>query len=133
MKKYLLHIVLIICLTFQVYSQEDGGVVAYNLPVRTSLKFNKHLINPTFSFVREQNKYISFTNKREWGQFDNAPETYIFGYAGRFEENIGAGLRSIYLKDKELFLDFRYKRGFGLLQSIQTNTFSINIGTQIGK
>lgn len=47
--------------------------------------------------------------------------------------NIGAGLRSIYLKDKELFLDFRYKRGFGLLQSIQTNTFSINIGTQIGK
>ena len=92
MKKYLLHIVLIICLTLQVYSQEDGGVVAYNLPVRTSLKFNKHLINPNFSFVREQNKYISFTNKREWGQFDNAPETYIFGYAGRFEENIGAGL-----------------------------------------
>ena len=78
-------------MTQQLYSQEDG-VVAFKIPVRNSLKFNRHFINPTFSFVREQNKYISFNNKREWVQFDDAPQTYLFGYSGRFRENIGVGL-----------------------------------------
>jgi type IX secretion system PorP/SprF family membrane protein len=91
MKKYLLHIVIFFCLAQTLYAQEDG-VVAFALPVRNSLKFNKYAINPTFSFVREQNKYISFSNKREWVQFDNAPQTYLFSYSGRFAENVGAGL-----------------------------------------
>ncbi|HEX9599947.1 MAG TPA: PorP/SprF family type IX secretion system membrane protein, partial [Mariniflexile sp.] len=73
------------------HAQEDG-VVAFALPVRNSLKFNKYAINPTFSFVREQNKYLSFTNKRQWVQFDNAPQTYLFSYSGRFAENSGAGI-----------------------------------------
>ena len=56
MKRYLLHIVLFFSFMQQFYSQEDG-VVAFAIPVRNSLKFNKYIINPTFSFVREQNKY----------------------------------------------------------------------------
>ena len=90
MKKYLLHIVICIC-SMQLSSQE-GTVVAYALPARNSLKFNQYAINPTFSFVREQNKYITFTNKREWVQFDDAPQTYLFSYSGRFKENSGIGV-----------------------------------------
>ncbi len=91
MKRYLSHIVLFLFLTQMLYAQEDG-VVAFDLPVRNSLKFNRYAINPTFSFVREQNRYISFTNKREWIQFDNPPQTYLFSYSGRFKENMGIGL-----------------------------------------
>ncbi|MFK7781351.1 PorP/SprF family type IX secretion system membrane protein [Psychroserpens sp.] len=91
MKLYVIHIIFLLCLTPWLYSQEDG-VVAFDLPVRNSLKFNRYAINPTFSFVREENKYLSFTNKREWVQFDNAPQTYLFSYSGRFRENIGVGL-----------------------------------------
>ena len=65
MNKYiLLHIVLFFCISQQFHSQEDG-VVALDIPVRNSLKFNKYIVNPTFSFVREQNKYLSFYNKRQ--------------------------------------------------------------------
>ena len=67
-------------------------MVAFDLPVRNSLKFNRYLLNPTFSFVREQNKYVSFTNKREMLGFDNAPSTYLFGYSGRLRENMGIGI-----------------------------------------
>ena len=75
------------------HSQEDG-VVSFSLPIRNSLKFNKYIINPTFSFVREQNPYASIYNKREWTQFENAPQTYLFSYSGRFKENeaIAVGL-----------------------------------------
>ena len=73
-------------------AQEEDGVVSLSLPVRNSLTFNRYTINPTFSFVREQNKYISLYNKREWVQFEDAPQTYLASYSGRFAENIGAGL-----------------------------------------
>jgi type IX secretion system PorP/SprF family membrane protein len=91
MKKYVLYIIIFFCFSQYFYAQEDG-VVALALPVRNSLKFNKYAINPAFSFVREQNKYISFTNKREWVEFANPPQTYLFSYAGRFGENVGAGV-----------------------------------------
>ncbi|UKM64227.2 PorP/SprF family type IX secretion system membrane protein [Flavobacteriaceae bacterium GSB9] len=92
MAKRIVHIILIFCFVQLFYPQTGDGVVAFDIPVRNSLKFNRHIINPTFSFVREQNKYLSFNNKREWVQFDDAPQTYLFGYAGRFGENMGAGL-----------------------------------------
>ncbi len=75
----------------QFHTQEDG-VVSFVLPVRNTLKFNKYIINPTFSFVREQNRYISFNNKRQWVQFEDAPQTFLFGYSGRFRENMGIGI-----------------------------------------
>ncbi|MCB0383285.1 MAG: PorP/SprF family type IX secretion system membrane protein, partial [Psychroserpens sp.] len=92
MKTHLLVVILCLCSIQMFYSQEDDGVVALSLPVRNSLTFNRFVMNPTFSFVREQHKYISVFNKREWVQFDDAPLTYLASYSGRFGENIGAGI-----------------------------------------
>ena len=89
--KHMLLVLLVLCSLQSFYAQEDDGVVSLSLPVRNSLKFNRQIIHPTFSFVREQHSHITLYNKREWVQFDDAPETYLAGYAGRFAENIGAG------------------------------------------
>ena len=75
MKKILLAIAISICSIQMSHSQEEDGVVSLALPIRNSLTFNQFAINPTFSFVRQQNRYISITNKREWVQFDDAPQT----------------------------------------------------------
>ena len=89
------NLLILIILLFSIeliYAQENDGVVSFDLPIRNSLVFNRYAINPTFSFVREQHRYISFNNKREWIQFENAPETILASYSGRFAENIGAGI-----------------------------------------
>ena len=129
MKIYILHIVLFFCITQQLYSQDDG-VVAFNIPSRNSLKFNRHFINPTFSFVREQNKYISFNNKREWAQFDNAPQTYLFSYSGRFRENIGAGV-TLFQQDYGVLTTFGGVLNFAynaVLDRESNLTFGLNLG-----
>jgi type IX secretion system PorP/SprF family membrane protein len=129
MKKYLLHIVLFFCITQQLYSQEDG-VVAFNMPSRNSLKFNRQYINPTFNFVREQNKYISFNSKREWAQFDNAPQTYLFSYSGRFRENIGAGI-SLFQQNYGVLTAFGGVANFAynaVLDRDSNLTFGMNLG-----
>ncbi|WP_053991935.1 PorP/SprF family type IX secretion system membrane protein [Mangrovimonas sp. TPBH4] len=92
MKAYLLAIVILICSVQMTYSQEEDGVVSFAIPVRNSLRFNRYVLNPTFSFVREQHKYLSFNNKREWVQFEDAPQTYLGSFSGRFKENIGMGI-----------------------------------------
>ena len=129
MNKQLLHIVLFFCLTQQFYSQEDG-IVAFDIPVRNSLKFNRYIINPTFSFVREQNKYISFTNKREWVQFDDAPQTYLFSYSGRFRENIGVGIGA-FQQDYGVLTTFGGVLNFAYNAVINRDnnlTFGMNLG-----
>jgi hypothetical protein len=47
--------------------------------------------------------------------------------------NLGVGLTSFYLNGKELFLDIRYQRGFGIIESLNSNAFSANLGLQIGR
>jgi len=117
------------CSTQLLISQEDG-VVSLELLVRNSLRFNRYALNPTFSFVREQNKYISFTNKRQWVQFDNAPLTYVASYSGRFRENIGVGV-SLFQQNYGVLTSFGGILNFAYNARIQRDnnlTFGLNLG-----
>ncbi|WP_407557802.1 PorP/SprF family type IX secretion system membrane protein [Winogradskyella sp. 4-2091] len=130
MKKLLL-LILCICSAQTFYSQEDDdGVVSLDLPARNSLTFNRFNINPTFSFVREQTTTISFNNKREWVQFDDAPTTYFGSYSGRISENIGAGI-GVFQQNYGVLttfggiLNFAYNARIG---SVNNLTFGLNVG-----
>ena len=92
-----LHIALFIVCSGMLWSQDDG-VVSYNLPVRNSLTFNKFLLSPTFSVAREYDKTLSFTNKREWVQFNNSPSSFLFSYSGRLNDKSGFGI-ALYQQD----------------------------------
>ncbi len=92
MKNCLLHIVLLLSVFNTLIAQVDDGVVALDLPVRNSLTFNRYAIHPTFSIVREQNKYITATNKREYLGVDDAPNMYLVSFSGRLNESMGASL-----------------------------------------
>jgi type IX secretion system PorP/SprF family membrane protein len=129
MKINLLIILIFFCVTQFSYSQEDG-VASLAIPVRNSLRFNRFVLNPTFSFVREQNKYISFTNKREWVQFEDAPLTYLASYSGRFRENIGIGV-GLFQQNYGVLTSFGGILNFAYnarLQQESNLTFGLNLG-----
>jgi type IX secretion system PorP/SprF family membrane protein len=129
MRNLYLLIIFFFCSTQLIYSQEDG-VVSFALPVRNSLKFNRYLINPTFSFVREQGSYLSFYNKRQWIQFDNAPETYLFGYSGRFKENEGIAI-GLFQQNYGILTTFGAVTNFAhnvVLDTDSNLTFGLNVG-----
>ncbi|WP_299887113.1 PorP/SprF family type IX secretion system membrane protein, partial [uncultured Lacinutrix sp.] len=130
MKTYLLAIVVFICSIQIFYSQEDDGVVSLALPIRNSLAFNQYAINPTFSFVRQQNAALSISNKREWVQFENAPQTYLLSYAGRFKENIGVGV-GVFQQNYGVLTTFGGLLNFAYNARLDTDSnlsFGVNIG-----
>ena len=130
MKLYLLTITLLICALQMLHAQGDDGVVSLALPVRNSLTFNRYLLNPTFSFVREQHQYVNITNKREWTQFEDAPTTYFAGYSGRFKENIGVGI-GLFQENYGVLTTFGGILNFAYNAQIQRDnnlTFGLNMG-----
>ncbi|NND24599.1 MAG: PorP/SprF family type IX secretion system membrane protein [Flavobacteriaceae bacterium] len=130
MKTQLLVLLLCFCATQFFFAQEDDGVVALSIPIRNSLTFNRYIINPTFSFVREQHKYISLYNKREWVQFDDAPLTYLASYSGRLGENMGAGF-GLFQQNYGVLTTFGGVLNFAYNARISREnnlTFGLNIG-----
>ncbi|UFH36281.1 PorP/SprF family type IX secretion system membrane protein [Flavobacterium acetivorans] len=133
MKKILLLFTLFYGVSSALYSQTttaEDGVVSFALPVRNSLKFNKFIINPTFSFVREQSTFVSFYNKRQWVQFDNAPQTYLFSYAGRLSETQGIAV-GLFQQNYGVFTTFGAVTNFA--QNVELDqdsnlTFGLNLG-----
>jgi type IX secretion system PorP/SprF family membrane protein len=133
MRKILLFITLFYGTSQILYSQNEvseDGVVSFSLPIRNSLKFNKYLINPAFSFVREQGTYASLYNKRQWVQFDDAPQTYLFSYSGRFRENEGIGI-GLFQQNYGVLTTFGGVANFAhnvVLEEDSNLTFGINVG-----
>ena len=132
MKKILLFLTLFYCSLQLLYSQDtnEGGVVSFSLPIRNSLKFNRYLINPTFSFVREQNPMVSFYNKRQYIQFDDAPNTYLFNYSGRLKENDAYAI-GLFQQNYGLMTVFGGVANFAhniVLQEDSNLTFGLNVG-----
>ena len=130
MKSIIIHTILFFCFIQLAYSQAEDGVVAFDIPTRNSLMFNRYVANPTFSFVREQGKYITITNKRELVAVEDAPHTYLFNYSGRIKENIGAGI-GLYQQNYGVLSTFGGIVNFAYNVRIQEDsnlTFGINIG-----
>jgi len=130
LKAITIHIILLFCFVQIAYSQVEDGVVALNIPARNSLMFNRFVAQPTFSFVREQNKYITVTNKRELLGIEDAPHTYFFNYSGRIKENIGAGI-GVYQQNYGVLTTFGGIVNFAYNVRVHDDsnfTFGLNVG-----
>src|SRR6476620_2807430 len=89
MKKRIVSFLLIFSLFQALNAQTKDGVVSFDVPAKNSLKFNRYLCNPAFSYIREDESFVSFLNKRQWMGFDDAPISYFFSYSGKFREQNG--------------------------------------------
>lgn len=67
-------------------------------------QYNKFLVNPTYSTVRNNHKAVSFWSRIQWTGVDNSPQTYMLSYAGKVGENSGAGL-GLYQQSLGLLVD----------------------------
>ncbi len=108
------------------------GIIKYEFPVGK--------IRPTFQIGGFAKYFFKTDYERKLEVRFSSGDTYFTNQTNdspfskfEFGINCGAGLKSLYLNDKEFYLDIRYQRGFGLLQTFNSNTFLINIGFQIGK
>jgi type IX secretion system PorP/SprF family membrane protein len=75
-----------------VSAQEDDPLLPYQVAPQNLLKFNRFLINPTFSTVREENSYVNLLHRNQSVSFENNDQTYFLSYSGRVGDRSGLGL-----------------------------------------
>ncbi|WP_036380873.1 PorP/SprF family type IX secretion system membrane protein [Muricauda sp. MAR_2010_75] len=88
-----------------VHGQEEDPFVPYNIPSQNLLKFNRFLLNPTFSTVREDKSYINLFHRNQSVSFDDNNQVYFLSYSGRVSDRSGVGL-SLFTNREGLFNNF---------------------------
>lgn len=90
-KNYYSLFIIVLLTVFTQVNAQDAPVLTYNIPAQNNLKYNRFLQNPTFSFVREDNTYITMYHRNQWIQYDDSPKAYLLAYSGRFTDRAGLG------------------------------------------
>ena len=128
MKKGILLVVFLFAA--QIALSQADGVISFDIQSKNSLKFNKFVIHPAFSFVREDESFINIVNKRQWLSFDNAPQNYFGSYSSKFRENNGIAF-GLFKKDYGILSSFGLIANFAhnIEVSNENNfTFGVNLG-----
>jgi len=126
-KRFILILVFIVSLT-SVNAQEDTPFVPYDVPSQNLLKYNRFLINPTFSTVRENVSYINLLHRNQSVQFNDNNQNYFLSYSGRISDRTGLGL-SLYSQREGTVSNFGVlaNYAYGIKLSDKSNfTFGAN-------
>lgn len=110
-------------------AQEDNRFVVYDVPSQNLLKFNRFLINPTFSTVREDKSYVNLFHRNQSVSFDDNNQVYFLSYSGRVSDRSGVGL-SLFTNREGLFNNFgvHANYAYGVRLSPKSNfTFGANV------
>ncbi|WP_435622804.1 PorP/SprF family type IX secretion system membrane protein [Flagellimonas sp.] len=111
------------------YAQEANPYVSYDVPFQNLLKFNRFLINPTFSTVREDKSYVNLFHRSQGADFNDNRQNYFLSYSGRIKDNIGLGL-SLYNQQEGVITNLgvmaNYAHGVQLGQKSNLS-FGVNI------
>ena len=129
MKRKLLFLLMTLSLLPALRAQEDNPFIAYDVPSQNLLKFNRFLINPTFSTVREDKSYINLLHRNQSVSFDDNNQMYFLSYSGRIGDRSGLGL-SLYTQREGTLSNYGVlaNYAYGVKLSDQSNfTFGANL------
>jgi type IX secretion system PorP/SprF family membrane protein len=91
-KKSFIYLFLCILALTKVSAQDDNPFITYDVPSQNLLKFNRFLLNPTFSTVREDKSYFNLLHRNQSATFNDNAQTYFLSYSGRMNDRTGLGL-----------------------------------------
>nr|WP_297784283.1 PorP/SprF family type IX secretion system membrane protein [uncultured Allomuricauda sp.] len=128
-KKPLLLLAILLLAFSGMRGQEEEAYVPYNVPSQNLLKFNRFLLNPTFSTVREDKSYINLFHRNQSVSFDDNNQVYFLSYSGRVSDRSGVGL-SLFTNREGLFNNFGVHANYAYgvrLSPKSTFTFGANV------
>lgn len=129
MKRKLLFLLMTLFLLPALRAQDENPFIAYDVPSQNLLKFNRFLINPTFSTVREDKSYINLLHRNQSVSFDDNNQMFFLSYSGRIGDRSGLGL-SLYTQREGTLSNYGVlaNYAYGVKLSDKSNfTFGANL------
>ena len=91
--KICLLLVLVSILSMQLMkAQETSNQYNVKSPFHNQLFFNRFLINPTYSLVRENKSYLNVLMRNQSSGYEDNNQNYYLGFSNKLDENTALGL-----------------------------------------
>lgn len=90
-----IYILILICLAFSsqaIHSQTESTNISSSSTYHNQMFFNRFLINPTFSLVRENKSYLNILHRNQYTTFEDNTQNYFLGFSNNLNENTALGI-----------------------------------------
>lgn len=93
------------------YGQESAPNLGTKSTYHNQLFFNRFLINPTFSLVRENKSYINILHRNQYATFEDNDQNYFLGFSNRLNDRTALGI-SVYSQWSGVVQEFGFNANY---------------------
>lgn len=98
-------------------------------PFHNQLFFNRFLINPTFSLVRENKSYLNILHRNQYASYEDNIQNYYLGFSNKLNENTALGI-GLYGQWEGVMQEFGFNANYARAVKLGDNT-KLTFGTNI--
>ncbi|CAM4407061.1 PorP/SprF family type IX secretion system membrane protein [Zobellia nedashkovskayae] len=109
-----IYLLLLLCAIFgtqATYGQEALTEINTKSTYHNQLFFNRFLINPTFSLVRENKSYVNILHRNQYATFEDNNQNYFLGFSNQLNENAALGI-SVYSQWSGVVQEFGFNANY---------------------
>lgn len=110
-------------------AQEEAPNLNTNNTYHNQLFFNRFLINPTFSLVRENKSYLNILHRNQYATFEDNSQNYFIGFSNKINERTALGI-GVYSQWAGVIQEFGFNANYATsvrLGSKSKLTFGTNV------
>ncbi len=127
------YLVILICLVMGLQTSFGQEVqqteISINSTFHNQLFFNRFLINPTFSLVRENKSYINVLHRNQYASFEDNAQNYYLGFSNKLNERTALGM-GVYGQWSGVMQEFGFNANYANSVKLGDKT-SLTFGTNV--
>ncbi|MBU2997160.1 type IX secretion system membrane protein PorP/SprF [Cellulophaga baltica] len=112
-----------------IFAQETASDFSTKTTYHNQLFFNRFLINPTFSLVRENKSYINILHRNQYTTFDDNNQNYFIGFSNKLNDHTALGL-GVYSQWSGVVQEFGFNANYATAVQLSSNS-SLTFGTNV--
>ncbi|MBU3025682.1 PorP/SprF family type IX secretion system membrane protein [Zobellia galactanivorans] len=128
-----IYLLLLLCAIFGTESNygQEAAVTEINSKstYHNQLFFNRFLINPTFSLVRENKSYINILHRNQYATFEDNNQNYFLGFSNRINDRTALGI-SVYSQWSGVVQEFGFNVNYATAVKLGEES-KLTFGTNI--
>lgn len=125
---FLIFACILLCET-TLYCQETNSDFSSTTSYHNQLVFNRFLIHPAFSLVRENKSYLNILHRNQYATFADNNQNYFLGYSNKINDNAAVGI-GVYTHLEGVMQEFGLNANYAnstQLSKKSALTFGVNI------
>ncbi len=129
-KKVLLLILFCIALcNATAFCQEANSDFNSSTSYHNQLVYNRFLINPAFSLVRENKSYVNILHQNQYATFNDNNQNYFLGFGNKLNDNTAMGL-GVYTNRSGVMQEFGLNANYATAVQLGRNS-KLSFGTNV--